>query len=96
MAEIVAGVATLQLFGRACDATKEYLANEIKVGMSVYSVQVSWSMRFAQPSICRQNLSQGGIHIRRNFENSSQLVFNVCVRKIKNCRNNREFLSKRF
>ena len=35
IAEIVARVATLQLFARACDATKEYLANEIKVGMSV-------------------------------------------------------------
>ena len=30
IAEIVAGVATLQLFTLACDATKEYLANEIK------------------------------------------------------------------
>ena len=58
IAEIVARVATLQLFARACDATKDYLANEIKVGMSVYSAQVSWSMRFAWPSICRQNLSQ--------------------------------------
>ena len=58
VAEIVARVATLQLFARACDATKEYLANEIEVGMSVYSAQVSRSMRFARPSICRQNLSQ--------------------------------------
>ena len=41
IAEIVARVATLQLFDRACDATEEYLANEIKVGMSVYSAQVS-------------------------------------------------------
>ena len=31
IAEIVARVATLQLFARACDATKEYLANEIEV-----------------------------------------------------------------
>ena len=37
IAEIAARVATQQLFARACDATKEYLANEIKVGMSVYS-----------------------------------------------------------
>ena len=37
-----------------------------------------------------------GIHIKRNFENSSQLVFNVCVRKSKNCCNNGEFLSRRF
>ena len=36
--EIVARVATLQLFARACDATKGYLANEIKVGMSVFIV----------------------------------------------------------
>ena len=39
IAEIVARVATLQLFARACDATKKYLANEIKVGMSVYRAQ---------------------------------------------------------
>ena len=58
IAEIVARVVTLQLFARACDATKDYLANEIKVGMSVYSAQACWSMRFARPSICRQNLSQ--------------------------------------
>ena len=58
IAEIVARVATLQLFARACDTTKGYLANEIKVGMSICSAQVSWSMRFARPSICRQNLSQ--------------------------------------
>ena len=37
---------------------EDYLANEIKGGMSVYRAQVSWSMRFARPSICRQNLSQ--------------------------------------
>ena len=30
IAEIVAPVATLQLFACTCDATKEYLANEIK------------------------------------------------------------------
>ena len=58
IAEIVARVATLQLFARACDATKDYLANEIQVGISVYSAQVSWSMRFARPSICRPSLSQ--------------------------------------
>ena len=59
VAEIVARVATLQLFPRACDVTKEYLANEIKGGMSFYSAQlVSWNMRFERPSICRQNLSQ--------------------------------------
>ena len=28
---IVARVATLQLFAQACDATKEYLANEISI-----------------------------------------------------------------
>ena len=58
IAKIVASVATLQLSARACDATKDYLANEIKVEMSVYNAQVSWSLRFARPSICRQNLSQ--------------------------------------
>ena len=58
IAEIVARVATLQLFARACDATKDYLANEIKVVISVYSAQVSRGMRFARRSICRQNLSQ--------------------------------------
>ena len=39
--EIVDRVATLQLFARACDATTDYLANEIKVGISVYSALVS-------------------------------------------------------
>ena len=39
--EIVDRVATLQLFARACDATKDYLANEIKVEISVYSALVS-------------------------------------------------------
>ena len=29
IAEIVARVATLQLFARACNTTKEYLANEV-------------------------------------------------------------------
>ena len=38
IAEIVARVATLQLFARACDATKESLANDIKGGY-VYSAQ---------------------------------------------------------
>ena len=41
IADIVARVVTLQLFARACDATKEYLANEIKGVMYVYSAQVS-------------------------------------------------------
>ena len=34
IAEIVTRVAILQLFACTCDATKDYLANEIKVGIA--------------------------------------------------------------
>ena len=34
--------------------------------------------------------------IKKRFENSSPLVCNVCVRKIKNCCDNLEFISKCF
>ena len=36
-----------------------------------------------------------GTH-KKNLENSSQLVCNVCVRKIKNCYDKLKFLPKRF
>ena len=68
IAEIVAPVATLQLLARSCNATKEYLANETKVGMSVYSAQVSRSMRFARPLICHKCSHPGAKATQQNLK----------------------------